>query len=322
VTYTRLSSNLDLKGYTDAMRLHRRGQSVTELAVALSLFVVILLVGIHLAEVGIVSIKTHDAQRFAAFELTRKPLRPIAGQGTGSVATAIDDTQSEARERFEDLNALDSVKKGNIVTMAMTRAEGTSLTCQRVAGGFAPTATAARAADIFFDAAASCSAQTSVQPIRMPIHFLERSTGDGAHTVAFHRPNEMTVCGIGFASSGSCRGNVRVLLNDWALLNDETESCGRLACNGPHYRNLVGSLYQGNGSAARAFAQKFAGDPGATASDFEFSYMGVEYDMSDSVADELGNTRWHTGGAGTPSGMVQRTSTGHRCFLGKPGCTP
>ncbi len=304
------------------MRRHRKGQGVTELAVALSLFVVILLVGIHLAEVGIIGIKTHDAQRFAAFELTRKPLRPIAGQGSGSVTNAIESTQAEALARFEDLNGLDSVNKGNVITMALTRAEGTSLNCRQVAGEFAPTATAARATDIFFDVAASCSAQTSVQPIRMPIHFLERATGDGAHTVAFHRPNEFTVCGMGFANGGTCRGSVRLLLNDWALLNDETESCGRLACNGTHYRNLVGSLFQGNGSAAKAFAQKFAGNPGATASDFEFSYMGIEYGMSDSVADELGNTRWHTGGAGTPSGMVQRTTTGYRCFLGKPGCTP
>ncbi len=305
------------------MRVHRRhrGQAVTELVVALSVFVVMLLVGIHLAEVGIIALKAQDAQTFATFELTQNPLRSIAGEGADSLSSAVASAQGNAQARFEDLNGLESVTKQNIITMAVTEVSGLTVTCNDVAGNFRPTATAARASQIFFDAAASCTSKVTVKPIRMPFHFLERATGDGQYGNDFHSPAEFTLCGSGTASGTNCQGGLRLLLNDWALVNEETNSDGHDAKDGPHtYKNLVGSLYAASGGAAQAFAEQFAGPPGSTASDFQFSYLGVEKQMTDTVADEQGYTRWHTGGGGAPNGMVTKTNTGHRCFLGKPGC--
>jgi hypothetical protein len=117
---------------------------------------------------------------------------------------------------------------------------------------------------------------------------------------------------MGLPVNGNCRGSLAILTNDWGLANEETDEC-KLSCGSSPYRGMIAKMWGGGGGAGAAFAARFAGSAPTNASEYHFSYSGVESGMIDFVGGE-GIPSFITGGAG--AGMVPRM-TRPKCFLGK-----
>ena len=155
------------------------------------------------------------------------------------------------------------------------------------------------------------TASAKVKAINVPREFLQRDNGGFfKHTIVRSAP--IPVCGMGLPFNGICRGSLAILTNDWGLANEETEEC-KLTCPASPDRGMISSMFGGGGGAGAAFASTYAGGAPTSASEFHFSYAGVESGMKDYVGGE-GTPDFITGGAG--AGMVPRM-TRPRCFLGK-----
>lgn len=294
-----------------------RGQATVELALGSIVFVGALLIGIHLAEYAQLSLKVQDAQAFAIWEATGKRVqdRKLDGDTNtipfGRTLDATTGVGPMAKRRFADFDGLTGTNGGNVIGRALTEGSGVDVDCVRDDNlHFAPSLTAR---PVMIDLGGlRCSASASIKAINVPKAFLQKEDS-GFFKEKITRTAPIPVCGMGFPVNGTCRGALSILTNDWGLVGDETREC-KNACAVSEYRGMVQRLFgAGGGTAGRDFAVQFAGDPLSDATEFHFSFSGVESGMMDYVGGE-GLPRFITGGAG--SGMVPQMLR-PRCFLGK-----
>lgn len=289
-----------------------------ELAIGATVLVVVLLVGIHLAEVAQLSLKVQEASTWAAWEAAGRRVQTRAANGATTdepLRRTLDDTSGvevEARRRYQDFNGLSSAQGGAVVSQALTQGSKLSVECHpSPALSFAPTGGVAR---VDHDVGGlACTARATLEALRIPHSFLQQDDG------AFFREDPartepMTVCGMGRARGGRCEGELALLSNDWGFAGDETRQC-KLGCAASPYRGAVEQLFPGGWTRGEALASRWAASAPTSGAEFHFSYSGVE-SRDEQVIPSEGNTMFHTGGAGV--GMVHQVSTGSRCFLGRP----
>lgn len=300
-----------------------RGQATVELALGSVVFVAVLLVGIHFAEVAWMSLKVQEAQAFATWEAThrRAQTRELSGATTRAPLSAtLNDTsgvEADARRRYEDFNGLTRSQGSPVITQALTRGRGLTVECHaenRLTFEATPTA-----APIYLDVGGvGCTAQASIEAIRIPEAFLQKDEG-GFFRAKLFESRPLLACGMGLPVGGACQGALAVMTNDWGLVGDETKEC-KIGCTQSKYRGAVDRIFGGSGwTDGRALAARYAGDPPTDASKFQFSYSGIESGYEQRLPSE-GQDLFHTGGPGVPGGMVPQTTLGRKCFLGKPGC--
>ncbi|MFZ5445325.1 MAG: TadE/TadG family type IV pilus assembly protein [Myxococcota bacterium] len=293
-----------------------RGQATVELALGSIVFVGVLLIGIHMAEYAQLSLKVQEAQTAAVWEATGRRVQERQLDGTTNASpfgATLDRTSGVpglTEARYADFDGLSTSNGGNVVGRALTEGSGVSVTCVPSGGlHFEPTRTAA---PVLLDVGGlQCSSSAELRAINIPRAFLQRESG-GFFDRKIVRDRPSRVCGLGLPVEGQCRGALAILTNDWGLVGEETKECLN-PCRVSHYRGMVEKLFAGGGSAGRSFAERYAGSPPIDATNFFFSYAGVESGMRDFVGGE-GTPTFITGGSGL--GMVPKM-THPKCFLGK-----
>lgn len=300
-----------------------RGQAVVELALGAIVFVMVLMAGIHLAEVAQLSLKVQEAEAFAVWDASGRRVQRRGPDGSTDT-TPFNATLSHsggapfrARWRYRDFDGLSSAQNGATIRYALTQGRGVDVRCdEEPSVAFAPTSTASK---VLLDRGGlRCRASASIEAIRIPRAFLQREDS-GFFREEPMRREPIPVCGTGFAVSGACRGGLAVLTNDWGLVAGETEQC-RLDCRTSVYRGTVEALWAGGGTAGADLARAFAGAAPTDANQFHFSYSGIESDYFDYVGGE-GIPSFRTGGPAIAGGMVEQHHTEGRCFLGRK-CPP
>lgn len=302
----------------------RRGQAVVELALGAVVFVTVLLVGIHLAEVSILSLKVQEAETYAVWQTTQRRVQTREPSGASSLApfhATLDDTSGEAaraQQRYRDFNGLDSVNGGPDIQMALTRGRGLAVDCTRNERlHFAPSSTPLLAYVYRDDGALECSAEARLEAIRIPRFFMQKGEGGWYRADQLQRV-AIPVCGMGLPTNGSCRGALAILTNDWGLAGDETGECKLRSCGNLKYRSMVQRMWVGDlGARSSAFATAFAGTAPTSGADFHFSYSGFESGYSEYTGGEGAGT-YLTGGPAVPGGMVYQSKTDGTCWLGRP----
>ena len=215
-----------------------RGQSVVETALASLVMVTVLLFGIHFAEVGYASVKTHEAAAYAAWSGTNRKVHQMPGATMGGYASG---SAASASSRFS----------GGAMS-ALTQSSGARVSCvdaARLSGFVAP------ALGPFPQTGGmACSAQSQIEPFRIPTFFAQNMFQ------AQHKTRSITSCAFGRPSAGACNGQVSILLGDWALSNAGEE--GDVPSNAP-FSDTVNSVWAENGKAqgreAIELAIKYAG---------------------------------------------------------------
>lgn len=293
-----------------------RGQATLELAIGSIVFVGVLLIGIHMAEYAQLSLKVQDAQTYAIWDAAGRRVQSRALNGNTDVVPfrrTLDTTTGvgpDAKRRFRDFDGLSSSNNSGVISRALTQGSGVDVTCEEERSlNFRASPTAAGV--MRPEGGISCTSEAKVKAINIPKRFLQNDQG-GFFEHRIVRTAPIPVCGMGLPVNGNCRGSLSILTNDWGLANEETESC-RLSCSSSAYRGMINKMWGGGGGAGAAFASRFAGGAPTNASEFHFSYSGVELGMVDSVGGE-GTSTFITGGAG--AGMVPRMQR-PKCFLGK-----
>lgn len=297
--------------------MKRTGQATVELALGSIVFVGALLIGIHLAEYAQLALKVQDAEAFAIWEASgnRVQDRKLDGDTNKNPFDRTLDTTTGvgpmATRRFEDFDGLVGTNGGNLIGRALTEGSGVDVNCIRDGNLNFPASATAQA--VMWDVGGlRCSATASIKAINVPKAFLQKED-QGFFKETITRTQPIPVCGMGFPVNGTCRGVLSILTNDWGLVGEETREC-KNSCSVSEYRGMVQRLFGGGGGGqGRAFAAQFAGDPGSDATEFHFSFSGVESGMIDFVGGE-GQPTFITGGAG--SGMVPQMVR-PKCFLGK-----
>lgn len=195
--------------------MRARGQAMVEAALGSTVFVTILIFGIHFAEVGYASLGVHDASRAALFDVTGMPMHDLttgdmAGPKTASVARAA----QEATGAHGDLDAYAS-GKGATFTQVFTQVTGVTVTCaiDRSVAAFP------QDYSVIFeetDAAVRCTAEALAVPFGIPSSFLDAEGG------LFRAPHWMgasqyRLCAFGRAQNNECPGHAAMLIDDWGL---------------------------------------------------------------------------------------------------------
>ncbi|MCC6332444.1 MAG: hypothetical protein IT380_00490 [Myxococcales bacterium] len=300
------------------------GQAVVELALGAVVLVTVLLVGIHLAEVAILSLKVQEAQTYAVWQTTQRRVQTREASGASTLSpfnATLDNTSGEearAQQRYRDFNGLDSVNSGPGISLALTRGRGMDVDCERDGRlHFRPSDTPQNANIYLDEGALHCSAEARLDAIRIPKAFMNKADGSWFRAEQLQR-DSIRVCGMGLPRNGSCQGRVlAILTNDWGLAGDETGECRLRGCTNQKYRGMVQRMWVGDlGARSIAFATAFSGAAPASGADFWFSYSGIESGHAEFTGGEGAGT-YLTGGPAVPGGMVYQSKTDGKCFLGR-----
>ncbi|MCP3099042.1 pilus assembly protein [Myxococcus sp. K15C18031901] len=205
-----------------------RGQALLEAAIGTTLFVTIIAVGIHLAEVGFLSLKVQEAAVSALWDGTHGRMHHIPvtyDEAKGSMR----DAARSAEGRYADFNGLSAVAGGGI-TQAFTRAAGIQVRCDMDVGVGWPGAFLTRL--VYRDnGGTACGAQATLSAWRIPTSFLD-GPSDGALYKERNLDPGLTsprVCAVGRALNGVCTGRFSMLVDDWGLAGElESATCNIL----------------------------------------------------------------------------------------------
>lgn len=314
-----------------------RGQATVELALGSIVYVTVLVVGIHFAEAAWLSLKVQEAQTWALWESSHRRVQERLETGLPDVGpfqqtlSGPSSIAAQANRRYRDFSGRAEQAPTAGTALAMTRGQGLEVTCSEDTALENLLAVAPSSKTIGVlpkEGGVRCRAQASVQAINMPRRFLQADDGTFFQARTF-RMEPMKVCGVGLPQDGVC-GQVSLLTNDWALVGvKETGSCTLRQCENRPYRAAAEKVFDQVKGWPRGvgLANRYAGDPGAFADEYFFSYPGVERRHTESIVGEGGpggglqSTDFNTGGPGF--GMLSGHSTApYRCFLGRqgPGC--
>ncbi|AFE07654.1 putative pilus biogenesis operon protein [Corallococcus coralloides DSM 2259] len=204
-----------------------RGQSIVEAALGVTLFITILVFGIHFAEVGFLSLKVQEAAVSALWNGTHGRMHSLLISDFDPAEDSMRQGGEDAQARYADFNGLSSVNRGDTITQVFTRGSDLRVSCGRNGGlGWnGPVLTRL----LFRDQGGSaCTSQATLSAWNIPSRFLDQTPETGLyneqHLDAANAA--IQVCGIGRAVGGSCQGRFSMLVDDWGLASEEeTTTC-------------------------------------------------------------------------------------------------
>jgi hypothetical protein len=308
-----------------------KGQATTELALGALVFVTLLLLGIHFAEVGMLSLKVQESSAWATWEATARRVQNLKTHDTlpfDAILSGPDAVGPAATHNYEDFNGLTSVDTGNSVVMrALTKGSGLAVKCQENAAlRWQPSGTASRA---YSDRGGfECTSEASLAAA-LPINFLNDANGFFKAKNYDARHSTLKICGMGRATGGTCNGYLPILLGDWGLSGDAEKGECKLAVGNSgacvstsfaanqDYKDATQRMWSAGFGKSKALAMQWAGAAPADPNEFWFSYSGLESSYDTTVGGE-GLGTFKTGGPGL--GSIPDNTVAADCFLGKPGC--
>lgn len=306
-----------------------RGQAVVEMALGVMVFVTVLMGGIYFAEVGFLSQKVQEANNFAVWDATARPVHDIE-RGNWNLLTqnnrggAVPRAERAAANRYRDFDGREGRDRPGATFMSYARANPIAVDCRADlsavnVSGTSPRDASSGAADRYLEAAMpsargdagiACRATSTIRSVKLPRRFLDgnRSFFQTRHDFA---ATPIPICGIGRARGGNCTGRLAVLLDDWGLQTrpDSTECalnidsgvarCGNTNGNQSYY-NWAKRVYEkagGTGSAGRALVGSVKGST-INESQFFMSFRGFNSPhgpFTENVgSNESGQSRWET----------------------------
>lgn len=319
----------------------KRGQATVELAIGLTVFVVILVLGIHFAEIGYLTLRVEDAANFALFEATGHRLHKTFTGKWNMEGAAVTSAENLTQSRFKDFDGRASASTGSKLTQVFTRAKNLKVVCKSNQGGAAvdtpnielagtPAAVAAaygRAASE--NAGISCQVGADLTAFKAPTAFLDGSKGFFKRAPYKKAWEDLHVCAAGRATGTSCKGKFVMALDDWGFRGkDEAKPCelseGMTGCSNKGYFNMTRAAYEsagaGNG-AAEQLAQWVSGTTPTQEAAFYMSFRGEDSPygpfFEQLPAEEINQTHWDT----TPFTSLPQYQSAYngrgKCFLGK-----
>ncbi len=312
-----------------------RGAAIVELALGILVFITILTVGIHLAEVGYLQIKVTEASASALWDATHYDHHDWPND-TGPARAAVAQAQASAQARYADFDGRSATNNGTQVKHVFTRVRGMQVQCELGGTGldFGPNLqTAAAYGD---NGGMSCRAQADITAVELPVRFLDQAN-DGFFQTQNYEPTPIRACSVGRARSGACQGRLVSMVDDWGLtgpsesgMNPVIPNAPSPSGNTPYFLMTAGTFLAnggGMGMNGSRLAQFTVGrmPPG-------FIYGGEMVPWLSFIGEELlftqalpthGDNLWTTtpgGNKGLSAALVYTVSYARRgnCFLGKP----
>lgn len=280
------------------MRTSARGQALAELALALMVFVTVVVFGIHFAEVGYLSLRVQEAAVAPLWDATALRVHRMRPQqdniGDFSYVTSIpSEVMADAQGRYRDFDGRRSVNGTTSITHVFTRMDGMQVRCdaddriefdlprsQRPAllqaspGAFPvgiPNQPRGNPNDTVLDGVyenvvgMGCRAEADLRTLpALTTTFLEGASGFFKEEHAALR--QMKACAAGRGVGGVCQGSYSILLGDFAFADtDVSASCPlqpelpEIPCpENPAYYYAVRKVFDNNDRAAGTDATEFA----------------------------------------------------------------
>jgi hypothetical protein len=281
-----------------------RGQALVETALALMVFVTILVFGIYFAEVAALTLKVQEAANFALWDATGRVLHDPEEREFGRAGVVVA-AEAEAGARYADFDGRERMGgTGMPLQQAIARAQPIQVQCQVGVPADVPrlepdpgTEPALRAAMDIGMQGMSCTASSRIRGARIG-RFLERSFKE-VHTRA---AAAFTVCAAGRATGNRCNGSFTLMLDDWGLSGvQEGRACplsidsGDVCANRDYYlwAERIYRANDGGGSAGSAMAA-LVGSDGVNEDQFFMSFRGEEdnYEENIGATHGGGQSRW------------------------------
>ncbi|MCE9668870.1 pilus assembly protein [Myxococcus stipitatus] len=206
----------------------QRGQALLETAIGTTLFVTIIALGIHFAEVGFLSLKVQEAAVSALWDGTHGRMHhiPVTYSEAGG---SMRDAAASAQGRYADFNGLSSVAGGGI-TQAFTRGADMRVSCDMDVGVGWSGALLTRL--VYRDnGGTACGAQATLSTWRIPTAFLEGEAQSALYKERNVDPGlaNLQVCAVGRPMGTTCPGRFSMLVDDWGLAGElESATCNIL----------------------------------------------------------------------------------------------
>jgi hypothetical protein len=285
----------------------RRGQAMVETVLGLLVFISILVWGIHLAEIGYLAPKVHEAAAGAIWDTTAK-LMHRHPNNYGPRSQAISSAGGDATGRYSNFDGRSSAG-GGAPKLVFTEAGNLQVQCQAGNVGSINTSQARLQPYQAGEGGMSCTASAELRVLdRFPKDFVNEANSGFFKQKNYPSISGIPVCAIGLPSGGACgSGKIAMLLDDWGLSGAQNENadCPLQGCQNTGFKQLVHPMYTqlgGEGPAAgRAMAMAVVNmAPGDDLeSRFRLSYMkGPDSGM--------------TGGDSDPADWMTNVRTGSR----------
>ena len=298
-----------------------RGQAVTELALIVLVFVTVLMVGIHFAEVHALGIRTQEAAQAALFDTTAARMHDTS-TGNWDIAknVAIATAATTTEENYADREGRHAAPSKKTADWVFSRAGEIEISCQHDPGlVLSPVASLDKSLPRG-DTAMACNAGLIARGIRIPGNFADQG-GQGFFQKTHFDARDYKL----FASSG----NFVILLDDWGYAGPkESPECplqvqGGGECANRGYWHMVKRAYErhvaidGNGlrPAGTALAKHTVGDSPIDENHFYLSYRGLEEaKFQQDIVQSHHDTKWDTTPWNFPSAYKRSKRDG--CWLG------
>lgn len=303
----------------------RRGQSTTEMALGMLVFVTVLVFGIHFAEVGYLSLKVQEAAASALWDSTSAKMHSLPGDFS-DLQNLIDGNRPGqlATSRYRDFDGRTSKSGGRAPVQVFTSAGGLEVTCEAASGiSFSDNgATAGVYANV---GGMRCSSRAVLSPTRdLTKSFLDQGPGS-FFEVPHYAVGTIPVCGTGRARGGTCAGGFGILLDDWGLAGgDEGGEClllqGANCANKPYYDSAkkVYDSYNTVTGASENLARSIVGSAPIDPGKFWMSFKGESgFQDRENGGDRDPNDWVTTPGTKSPTTEYDSAYKGRgNCWLG------
>lgn len=305
-----------------------RGQAVTELALILLVFVTVLMVGIHFAEVHALAIRTQEAAQAALFDTTAARMHDTS-TGNWDIAknVAIATAAATAEENYADREGRHAAPSRRTADWVFSRAGEIEIQCRPEPGVVLSPVDSLDTALPRGDTAMSCNAGLVVNGIRLPGSFADQG-GAGFFQKSHFDARDYPLCASG--SGPACASGFVILLDDWGFAGPKEEpECplqvqGGGACANRGYWHMVKRAYErhvgidGNGlrPAGTALAKHTVGTSPIDENHFYLSYRGQkEAQFQQDVVQSRADKKWDTTPWNFPS--AYKRSRRDACWLGR-----
>jgi hypothetical protein len=302
-----------------------RGQATVELALGVLLFITVLTVGLHLAEVSWLSLKVQEAGAQAMWDATGRRMHDYARMDNVAVRDAsIARAEAATRARYRDYVSYGG-DRGAGARLVFSRASAPEIRCRpnsaiadwsdvesRAFEGNRPVFTQE---GLRADSGLECRAQARMSPFGLPVRFHDQAQGGFFQVKNYAGPATLGICSLGTAVGGECSQGYATLTDDWGLngLADESRHCSTdpRRCPNRGYRRLVQAVYrslmdESVGSVPEVDLSVVAGlvraatqaeVPTGPPERFWFSYGNADTGFVDPgyPAFDEGGERWNTG---------------------------
>jgi hypothetical protein len=324
------------------MRPSARGQAMAELAVALIVFVTVVVFGIHFAEVGYLSLRVQEAAispLWDATALRTHQMQPNPGTpGDFSAFPAIaPEVTSDANTRYRDFDGRRSANGSTSITHVFTRLSGMTVECAEdpTIEFDLPSGSGRSVLTGIYEnvGGMNCTAHAELRTLpSLTSTFLEGTSGFFQEQHAVMRT--WLACAAGRGIGGTCDGRYGILLGDFAFHDTAVSgSCSLqpeqpdVACpENPAYYYSVRKVFDANqrgfSTDASNFANFFVGYSPIDENGFFMSYRGVEhgYIENDTPVGEPNDMMDRPRNTGGVEDRPPKRRQSNRCFLGINGC--